>query len=582
MRNLEPNEYRSLVESYAAVYDEDLKNKLEEEKEISEFYEFVESLLNEGYDLSEYSYDDLCEYYITEKTAKGEAAKAALRILWGATKEGIRKGLKIPAGKSTAREVGERGARAAGQAVGSTAKGIYDIGSGLVGTTLGTVKNIAVGASKKPIIAIPAVVGGIDYARSGKKSWTGQTLGALSGATKGKLPSATPSTQNARPRSSDPYSGVPGSLRESPDWANVPGKPWATLTLGSERKIYVPGQGWQFPATINKELAKRGKAPIKDPGQPAKPQSQESETAAERATRERNELQVVSGGKSGFASKMPKPTAQKGETAEQLSRRMDKWERSQSLAQRLTAQQKEAQRRATSEQPKPAPASAAEPEKPSEPAKPTPASTTPAPEPPKAPPAAPTTPARAPQPTRTTPAPKPSLQTGDRTKDLTTWAKSNKAMIQKVGTPQQKEILSAAEKGTAMPAPRPLSKDIEDIKGMQKASQERQKAQGVKESYDAFDLVLEYLLSQGHVDTLDEALYVMMEMSSDTIQSIVEQKCTSNKGECPPMGGGPGGYDDEITPKELKSPPKPQSEPEPEPPVLLAKSKQTNNKIKTA
>jgi hypothetical protein len=40
--------------------------------------------------------------------------------------------------------------------------------------------------------------------------------------------------------------------------------------------------------------------------------------------------------------------------------------------------------------------------------------------------------------------------------------------------------------------------------------------------YDAFDLVLEYLLSQGHTDTLEEALYVMMEMDPETIQSICE------------------------------------------------------------
>jgi hypothetical protein len=92
-------------------------------------------------------------------------------------------------------------------------------------------------------------------------------------------------------------------------------------------------------------------------------------------------------------------------------------------------------------------------------------------------------------------------------------------MINTVGTPQQKAILSAADKGTAMPAPRPISKDIEDIKKMQTASRARQ---GVKESYDAFDLVLEYLLSEGHTDTLDEALYVMMEMDPETIQSIYE------------------------------------------------------------
>ena len=45
---------------------------------------------------------------------------------------------------------------------------------------------------------------------------------------------------------------------------------------------------------------------------------------------------------------------------------------------------------------------------------------------------------------------------------------------------------------------------------------------GVKEQYDAYDLVLEYLFSQGHVDTVDEAHYVMMEMPVETIQGICE------------------------------------------------------------
>lgn len=39
---------------------------------------------------------------------------------------------------------------------------------------------------------------------------------------------------------------------------------------------------------------------------------------------------------------------------------------------------------------------------------------------------------------------------------------------------------------------------------------------------EAFDIVLDYLFSEGHVDTLDEALYVMMEMDAETIVDIVE------------------------------------------------------------
>jgi hypothetical protein len=45
-----------------------------------------------------------------------------------------------------------------------------------------------------------------------------------------------------------------------------------------------------------------------------------------------------------------------------------------------------------------------------------------------------------------------------------------------------------------------------------------------KEEYDAYDLVLEYLLSQGHVETVEEALYVMMEMDAEVIQGIVSEQ----------------------------------------------------------
>ena len=60
-------------------------------------------------------------------------------------------------------------------------------------------------------------------------------------------------------------------------------------------------------------------------------------------------------------------------------------------------------------------------------------------------------------------------------------------------------------------------------KAAEKAGKEAQK-QLVKASYeyDAYDLVLEYLLSQGHTDTVEEAQYVMMEMDAETIGSIVE------------------------------------------------------------
>ena len=42
--------------------------------------------------------------------------------------------------------------------------------------------------------------------------------------------------------------------------------------------------------------------------------------------------------------------------------------------------------------------------------------------------------------------------------------------------------------------------------------------------FDAYDLVLEYLLSSEQVATIEEANYVMIEMDSETIQSIVEEQ----------------------------------------------------------
>ena len=39
---------------------------------------------------------------------------------------------------------------------------------------------------------------------------------------------------------------------------------------------------------------------------------------------------------------------------------------------------------------------------------------------------------------------------------------------------------------------------------------------------NAYDLVLDYLLSEGHVDTVEEAHYVMLQMTSEHVQEVVE------------------------------------------------------------
>ena len=62
------------------------------------------------------------------------------------------------------------------------------------------------------------------------------------------------------------------------------------------------------------------------------------------------------------------------------------------------------------------------------------------------------------------------------------------------------------------------------LKAQQERDKNKAKPQAVNASYeyDAYDLVLEYLLSQGHTDTVEEAHYVMMEMDAETIGTIVE------------------------------------------------------------
>ena len=45
--------------------------------------------------------------------------------------------------------------------------------------------------------------------------------------------------------------------------------------------------------------------------------------------------------------------------------------------------------------------------------------------------------------------------------------------------------------------------------------------ENIKSSYEPYHIVLGYVLSEGHADTIDEAHYVMTQMDTDTIQEIV-------------------------------------------------------------
>jgi hypothetical protein len=68
--------------------------------------------------------------------------------------------------------------------------------------------------------------------------------------------------------------------------------------------------------------------------------------------------------------------------------------------------------------------------------------------------------------------------------------------------------------------------DVAAIQAKERANFEKKNkevmASTQKESYDAYELVLEYLFDYGHADTIEEAEYLMTELDESFIQSLVE------------------------------------------------------------
>jgi hypothetical protein len=50
-----------------------------------------------------------------------------------------------------------------------------------------------------------------------------------------------------------------------------------------------------------------------------------------------------------------------------------------------------------------------------------------------------------------------------------------------------------------------------------------QRASGLRDEYEPYDILLDYVLSEGHADTVEEAHYVMTQMDAETIQTIIEK-----------------------------------------------------------
>jgi hypothetical protein len=94
------------------------------------------------------------------------------------------------------------------------------------------------------------------------------------------------------------------------------------------------------------------------------------------------------------------------------------------------------------------------------------------------------------------------------------------------GTTFQRRAATGDELRAAQAA-RASAKAAGNTKGAEEAAVKAGVAAGkstLKQSfeYDAYDLVLEYLLSQGHAETVAEAQYLMTEMDAEMIGDIVE------------------------------------------------------------
>ena len=143
---------------------------------------------------------------------------------------------------------------------------------------------------------------------------------------------------------------------------------------------------------------------------------------------------------------------------------------------------------------------------------------------------------------RSTPSVKvaPTKPAGSDTKlsNMQKWAKANPTLASKVKLGQSGyDDISATrtkpgpnEKQDQTPTQGPSDATIDPkavdtaLKAQQERDKKKAQPQTVSSSYeyDAYDLVLEYLLSQGHADTLEEANYVMLELDAEMIGDIVE------------------------------------------------------------
>lgn len=75
-----------------------------------------------------------------------------------------------------------------------------------------------------------------------------------------------------------------------------------------------------------------------------------------------------------------------------------------------------------------------------------------------------------------------------------------------------------------------MSKQAAELRAMRERIASKPAPVMAQKEYDAYDLVLEYLLDNGHAQTVDEAHYLMIEMNAEMICDIVEAKYGTKEG----------------------------------------------------
>jgi len=499
MNKTAQNQYNSLMEAYYAVYDDDIRNKLNEEKEIKEFLEVIDFLIEDGYDLSEYTYEELYEYHITEGWG---ALLKGVGALAGKAGSAIVKGIKGPG-----KEAAKKSATAFFQGAKGPAKAL---------------------ATKAGKLAVPAAIAaGLDQYLSGGKvrEYAGSAIQALRRAGH-SIPSpgqAARQTQQAAD-SIKPYIAAPDISKPSPPKRNLPpahltqeysygknyiitedpafpsqkpkGGDWSKLTVGGVTKLWDPEtNSYQLPGTINKRLKSQGEKEITVPGKAPKPSPKPTpSTPAPEAPKPPASTPAPTSSTPAPKppASTPAPTPSRPAPAKPLETRMSTVTGKREFVGTTAGGTKFERRAATSAELKAA-------REAREAAK-TAGNTKGAEE------AAVKAGVEA-----SKPAPKPAVTSrpsgfGVPTAPLAAKLSAATSTAPPTPTADPKAAPLPPKKETAPPPPRTTLRQSYE--------------------YDAYDLVLEYLLSQGHAGTLEEANYVMLEMNAEMIGDIVEVMTT--------------------------------------------------------